>query len=166
MKICTKCKATKPLSDFWNRSWKTVQGERRSSLRPDCKECASSYHKENYTAKLIAGDPRKLAGELINRMRDRTKKHNYAEKVEFTIDEVVEIISNGKCSVTGYPFRLGTTGSNKCKNPFNPSPDRIDNTKGYSKDNVQWVVFIYNTMRNSFDEEDVLKFLQHLQKKK
>jgi hypothetical protein len=162
MKTCTVCKIEKPLSDYWNRKWKNKSGEFSRSLRPDCKTCAGLRHKQKYTAELRAGNPRILAGELINRMKDRTKKHGYEESVDFTTNEVVEIITNGKCSVTGYPFRLGTTGSNKCKNPFNPSPDRIDNTRGYSKDNVQWVVFIYNTMRNSFDEEDVLKFLQHL----
>jgi hypothetical protein len=164
MKKCTVCKIEKPISEFWKRKWKTKDGEVKRSPRPDCRSCAGLHHKRNYTAKLMAGDPRVLAGELINRMRDRTKKYGYEESVDFTTDEVVEIITNGKCSVTGYPFRLGTTGTNKCKNPFNPSPDRIDNTKGYSKDNVQWVVFIYNTMRNSFEEEDVLNFLQHLRK--
>lgn len=162
MKQCTVCNKNKPLSEFWKRTWKTKSGEPRSSLRPDCKDCGGRYHKENYTAKLQNGDIRKIAGELLNRMRDRTKKHGYKEEITFTKEEVIDIILNGKCAITGFPFRLGTTGTNKCKNPFNPSPDRIDNTKGYSKENVQWVVFIYNTMRNSFDDEDVLKFMNHL----
>lgn len=162
MKKCTHCLETKPLSEFWTRTWKTKTGEKRSSLRPDCRKCASRSHQNNYTAKLQQGDPWKFAGELLNRMRDRTKKYGYSESVDFTKEEVVDIITHGKCAITGYPFRLGTTGSNKCKNPFNPSPDRIDNTKGYSKDNVQWVVFIYNTMRNSFDDVDVANFVEHL----
>lgn len=162
MKKCTVCNEFKPLSAFWKRTWKTTTGEPRSNLRPDCKDCAGKYHKEHYTGKLQQGDPRKLAGELLNRMRDRTKKHGYSEQITFTKEEVIDIIVNGKCAITGFPFRLGTTGSNKCKNPFNPSPDRIDNTKGYSKENVQWVVFIYNTMRNSFDDNDVLTFMNHL----
>jgi hypothetical protein len=162
MKRCTKCNETKPLSEFWNRTWRLSNGEKKHSPRPDCRKCAGAQHQLRYTKELQNGDPWKLAGELINRMRDRTKKHNYSEAVDFTKEEVVEIITNGKCSVTGYPFKLGTTGSNKCKNPFNPSPDRLDNSKGYSKDNVQWVVFIYNTMRNSFNDKDVKSFLEHL----
>jgi hypothetical protein len=162
MKKCSICKETKELSEFWIRTWKTKNGEKKEGLRADCKSCAGSNHKKNYTAQLQNGDPWKLAGELLNRMRDRTKKHGYSEPVDFTKEEVVEIITNGKCAITGFPFRLGTTGTNKEKNPFNPSPDRIDNSKGYSKDNVQWVVFIYNTMRNSFDDKDVLLFINHL----
>lgn len=165
MKICSRCNESKELGEFWSRSWKTTTGEKRSSLRPSCRTCDKTYHKENYTDKLQKGDVRKLAGELINRMRDRTKKHGYAEQVDFTTDEVIAIITDGKCAITGFPFRLGTTGSNTRKNPFNPSPDRIDNKKGYSKENVQWVVFIYNTMRNSFDDTDVSSFVDHLRGK-
>lgn len=95
-------------------------------------------------------------------MRDRTKKNGYSEPVEFSKEDIFAVIQEGRCEVTGIPFRLGTSGTNSEKNPFNPSPDRKDNSKGYTKDNVQWVVFIYNTMRNNFSDEDVRLFINVL----
>ena len=45
------------------------------------------------------------------------------------------------------------------RNPFAPSPVRIDNSKGYTKENVQWVCWMYNQMRGQATDSDVDKFL-------
>jgi hypothetical protein len=165
MKQCPKCSQTKASSEFYVRKWKRADGSPATGLARWCKPCSISDHKTNYTKKLSEGDPWKFAGELVNRMKDRTKKGGYLEEVEFTKEEVFEIISSGTCAQTGIPFRIGTTGTNTKKNPFNPSPDRIDNSKGYTKSNVQWVVFIYNAMRNNFEDKDVSTFINSLKER-
>ena len=42
------------------------------------------------------------------------------------------------------------------------SIDRIDSSKGYTKDNVQWVCYIYNAMKDEFSVKDVEIFLESL----
>lgn len=59
---------------------------------------------------------------------------------------------NGKCALTGmqmtYKFYEGRVDSNL-------SIDRIDSTKGYSKDNVQLVCMAANQMKNDLSMEEL-----------
>lgn len=44
------------------------------------------------------------------------------------------------------------------KNPFKPSLDRIDNSKGYTLDNVRVCWLIENLCKNTFTDEQVIEF--------
>lgn len=127
-----------------------------------CKPCSKSYHFDNYTSKLRSGSLIHIAGYVLNSMKDRTKKKGFIEDVEWTVEEVAEELQKGVCSATGFPYRMGTSGDCSKKNPFQPSPDRIDNSKGYSKENTRFVVYIFNAMRSNFDDEDLSDFIKHL----
>lgn len=54
---------------------------------------------------------------------------------------------NGICILSGIPFVMDIVSS-----PLRPSLDRIDSTKGYVKDNVQFVCSVINIMKNKLDE--------------
>ena len=70
-------------------------------------------------------------------------------------------IKDGQCCRTGIVFRLAEYGSPAHeRNPFAPSPDRIDNKVGYTKVNVQWVCWMYNQLKGQADEETVELFLR------
>lgn len=161
MKICNTCGASSEVVDFPTRKWKKKDGSYSTGLDSMCKTCRNTYHKDNYWKNLQQGDPWLRAGDIVNRMVDRTKKKGHKEEVEWTKEEVYAIIKDGKCEVTGIEFDLTSNGSIS-RNPFTASPDRIDTSKGYTKDNVRWVVFIYNAMRNNFKEEDVQLFIRKL----
>ena len=88
-------------------------------------------------------------------------KKNRWENPEFSLDEICNILSGGVCQITSIPFELDNTQGSK-RNPFTASPDRIDNTKGYTKDNVQWVVWIYNQMKSDYSPYLVDKFIEGL----
>jgi len=45
---------------------------------------------------------------------------------------------------------------------FCPSLDRVDSSKGYTKDNVQLVCRIYNTAKGNGTKEDVMKMVDAL----
>jgi len=87
----------------------------------------------------------KISGTLIGLSKQNAKKHN----LEFTID--LQYLCNlfekqkGRCAFTG--VQLVTCGSRR---KITASLDRIDPTKGYIPDNVQWVHKIVNAMRNAF----------------
>lgn len=53
-------------------------------------------------------------------------------------------MSGGVCALTGWPISL---------NDRTASPDRIDPTKGYTTDNIQWVHKHVNISKNVFDME-------------
>lgn len=56
-----------------------------------------------------------------------------------------------KCALTGIPF-LADRGSARAR-PYTPSFDRIDNSKGYTIDNVRIVAFAVNLMMLDWGEE-------------
>ena len=99
---------------------------------------------------------------LLASMRNSSKKrcHDWSDDW-WTTDAIVKIIENGYCSKTGIKFVLSESTS-KAKNPFAPSPDRIDNTKGYEPSNVQWVVVMYNMMKHTYTNEQVDVFINAL----
>lgn len=162
MKTCKRCLMNLPSSKFYVRKWRTRSGSLREGIDSYCKKCRLEEHKTSWVKKRNAGDPWLVAGDLLNRMRDRTSKKGYVEDVEWSKDEIYLRILNGKCEATGLPFRLELSGVKGARNALGPSPDRLDNTKGYTKDNVQWVVFIYNAMKNNFPQVDVDTFIKAL----
>ena len=109
-KLCRKCKTTKRVSDFYATS-------------AVCKQCNKQYRAErwHYTA--------------YNHIRER-ERNGRVPKVEtpVTAEEILEMYIDidgvcPSCQTHTYPH----TGSNS------PSIDRIDNSKGYSPENV-WIL--------------------------
>ena len=69
--------------------------------------------------------------------------------VTLTAEELLELIpKNLKCPVFGTKFKFGTY-RNWSDRQKGMSVDRIDNSKGYHKDNVVVVSFKANTMKSS-----------------
>jgi hypothetical protein len=56
------------------------------------------------------------------------------------------------------PFTYGL----EARNPWSPSLDRIDPKIGYTLENTRVVVWIYNTAKNVFHDEDVMLMAQAL----
>ena len=63
-------------------------------------------------------------------------------------------LSNDKCSVTGIDFDYSFDVD---RNPFAPSVDRKDNSKGYTPENCQIVIWAYNTAKAHHTDEDLYK---------
>lgn len=60
---------------------------------------------------------------------------------------------NNRCSITKIKFQqIGK------RNPFQPSIDRIDCSKGYIQSNCQLVCLIYNYAKGTWSHKDVIKF--------
>lgn len=67
---------------------------------------------------------------------------------------------NGKCPITGLDMILphSTNGFAKGKSPVNASLDRIDNTRGYHKDNIRFISFMANVARADFSDAQLIQF--------
>lgn len=64
------------------------------------------------------------------------------------------IVKNGKCAITGIPFDTVEYGKGY-HSPFAFSIDRIDNNKGYTMDNCQWICWIVNRAKGNGSLEDL-----------
>ena len=117
--------------------------------------------KKELERKIRESTPIGRAKRIIKSMRDRSKAKGFEWSDSWWNPETVaNIIEYGVCVQTGIKFDIS-----KNKHPFAPTPDRIDNSKGYTVDNVQWVVCMYNFMKCDFAQEYVDVFINHLKEK-
>jgi hypothetical protein len=178
MKTCKTCKKTLSLSLFG----KDIAKSGNIVYRPYCKSCraekgrndrAYRTHKvcnccgKDY--KVLGGGAKKkltLCGECYPTYRtayslwhaclSRAKDKN----IEFDLDmnEIHMTLANGKCVKTGHEFVIKEKGRNyKDRSPFAPSIDKIDPSKGYTKDNIQVVCWWYNSAKGRYTDEEVLE---------
>lgn len=77
-----------------------------------------------------------------------------------SIEDFIGLVgaANGRCALTGIPFSMeGGSG-----NPFAPSMDRIDSTKGYILGNVRLVCWIVNAALNQWGEAPLVDMAEGL----
>ena len=71
---------------------------------------------------------------------------------------------SGRCQASGLPFSIETHANSRVA-PLAPSLDRIDSSKGYTPDNTQVVVWIYNTAKSDWGSGAVNALARALVKK-
>jgi len=59
---------------------------------------------------------------------------------------------HGICALSGLPIVMATTIGGDMKGESTASLDRIDSSRGYTKDNVQWVHKLVNKMKMDLDQ--------------
>ncbi len=92
--------------------------------------------------------------DLLEAARDRSRKKELL--IDIDLDYLIFLyqIQEQKCSLTDIPFVLERNSPGKRGfKPFGPSIDRIDCSKGYTKDNVRLVCVIVNLSLNNFGDE-------------
>lgn len=161
MKTCSKCKQTKPKTEFHNHA-RASDGKQYH-----CKACLSAYSKTEASKRSIkryqTTNWRGVASLIRSHMRSNSKRRGHKwDDSWWSVESIQAKIENKKCEKTGLPFEIREENERHKKRAFIPSPDRIDNSKGYEPENVQWVLFIYNIMKNNFDDADVAHFLLSL----
>lgn len=152
-KQCGKCNIMKSENDFYT----TQRGNR-------CKECILKVTKEYKRKYRLNPEFKKNEGikqkerrlrlwqnTLINDSKNRGVEHN------ITVDDINEIFKkqNGLC----FWFKVPLVPSNKLKHPQQPSLDRLDRNKGYTRDNVVLSCYSANIGRNEASMEEWEKFL-------
>ncbi len=96
-----------------------------------------------------------ISGMYFAGFRCKARKHN----IEFniTIEQIWNLYleQDRKCALTGLPIDFIQSQRLKIKNgtATTASLDRIDSTKGYTIDNVQWIHKDVNKMKNAFTQD-------------
>ena len=104
-----------------------------------------------------------VAGLLFNSAKKGAVNRNL--EFDITYQDVLRLVRLGKCAVSGIPFDRRQKPAECPDLPFRASLDRIDNTEGYVKNNIQVVCRIYNHAKWNWNSEDVLRLAQHLVEK-
>jgi hypothetical protein len=139
---CSKCGKIKSVTDFYE----TQRGTK-------CKECILKVTRDYKRKKRLDPEHRKKEGISQKERRVRLwqntlihdSKHRKLENT-LTVDDINEIMEkqNGLC----YWFKIPLIPSNQKKHPQQPSLDRLDINKGYTKDNVVLCCYSANIGRN------------------
>jgi len=151
-KTCTKCNKSKYLSDFREI---TVKG--KSKKRAECIQCESESNKRyinkqrskwfDYHKKYYADNQRTLHGR-IQQWKSGAMKRN----LEWSIDEKYLNSLPMICFYTNIPLTMEVKHTNTL------SLDRIDSSKGYTKDNVVFCCAIINSMKNTLSVVEFINF--------
>lgn len=64
---------------------------------------------------------------------------------------------NGMCALSNVSLKLGKNTIHGRKE-MTASIDRVDSSKGYTKDNIQWVHKTINLMKNVLEQTDFIKW--------
>ena len=108
-------------------------------------------------------------GRRCSRQLYAAKRRAKNKNIEFslTFDWLWGKWKEGVCDRTymSFCFYLPDTVDFKAGehfNPWAPSIDRIDPSKGYTEDNCEVVIWMYNSCKHSFDHDDVVQFAKQV----
>jgi hypothetical protein len=120
-----------------------------------CKECYSIKRKRIRGAK----EP---TMEIWLKQFLRTLR--YRSKIKCDLDIKFLLIlweqQGGKCYYSNVPLQIPQYG--KGRNPFTASVDRLDNSKGYTKDNVVWCVWACNAGKSELSVDEYIQLCKQV----
>jgi hypothetical protein len=100
----------------------------------------------------------------IQRIKQHEKNRGYGlSRMEIDLKDLKDQWENqkGKCPYTGWDLitvENTNYGSRPPLTPCRASVDRIDSSKGYTKDNIQFIAFIAQMAKHQFCEADLYHF--------
>lgn len=94
---------------------------------------------------------------LVNASKQRAVKNNIEHSI--TLEDLKELYpKDGKCPVFGFDLEFGDAGFRDAS----PSVDKIDPTKGYTKDNIQIISWKANRLKTDASIEELEMILSFM----
>ena len=138
-----ECGLEKPVNSSHLRLGKSIS----------CRRCSEHKHKG------------KICSRIWSRLRYNSKKgHNRQvdlgepEDAKKFLYELLFKKQKCICALSGLPIIIATTIEGDKHGGTTASLDRIDSSKGYTRDNVQWVHKWINFMKQDFTQEEFITF--------
>lgn len=155
--LCNKCKGWFT-EDHFNHDNTSLHGN-RGGLCNECKTCQKlRYNKER--EKLLQDDNyawRYKLQQALKGTKRRSKFKNTYNDLDLEFLMYLWNKQEGMCALTGirmtYKFYEGRVNTNV-------SVDRIDSSKGYTKDNVQLVCMAANQMKNDLNMDEFINMCE------
>ena len=122
--------------------------EQRERIVSLAKDGISVHCKTWHGAKII--DLEASFAKLFQSARKRPNYHLTEDDEKYLVDRCA-----GACELTGTPFSAERYGAHKA--PFAPSIDRIDSSKGYTRENCRIISVAANFAMNEWGEEVLRK---------
>lgn len=156
-KQCSTCKKNKPLFEF------TKNKASKDGLQYKCRSCDLEYQKvrrvqnkeqmreqsKKYQAKRRKNFEYRLQ-MLLNASKQRATTKNREHSI--TLEDIKELYpADGKCPVFGFTLEFNSGGFRDTS----PSIDRIDSSKGYTRDNIQIISWKANRLKAYATVEDL-----------
>lgn len=148
MKVCNMCKCNKSEDDFNKRNG----GKYLKSICKDCEKIRRAEARSN--------DIRKYFIDIVRTSKQQATRRKIKDH-EINVDFLIEMYNkqNGLCSVSKIKM---THIAGKGKVITNASIDRIDSSKGYTKENVRLVCLGINLLKMDATEEEFQNFLKQI----
>jgi len=119
----------------------------------------SAYALVNHTTQQCKDCYHKTLSLNLGNLPGTTKRNAETRGLTFNIDKDfmwnLFLKQNKKCALSGVDLKIGHGNYSR---ETTASLDRIDSSKGYEPDNVQWVHKNINTMKWSFKQEEFLNW--------
>ena len=140
---------------------KAVSGSHlRLGKTTSCRKCSEQKHKG------------RLSSRIWHRIKYRAKKKGLI--VDFGKDSEARVFlydllynqQKGLCVLSGMPIDIANTIRGDQVGETTASLDRRDSSKGYTKDNVQWVHKWINLMKSDFAETEFISYCEAVVKHK
>lgn len=136
---------------------KNREGWLVSDTHRECTNCNTIYERTSRTVTLCpkCNCDRVKANETEKKMFSAARSRAKLSGREFTIT-IEDINIPESCPIMDIPLKRheGSPGGK----PNSPSLDRIDNSKGYTPDNIQVICHLANQMKASATPREILKF--------
>jgi hypothetical protein len=99
-----------------------------------------------------------ISRTCYNNILTNNNKRSYPRNINITIEYLWKLFlkQKGYCALTGYPLEWGTKEFNYANKTA--SLDRIDSSKGYCKNNVQWVHKNINLMKWDYPQDEFIRW--------
>lgn len=163
-KQCNTCKTHKALFEF------SKNNTSKDGLQYRCRSCDKNYQskrrEENKNTSLEYG--RKYQAKrrqdfdyrlrmLLNASKQRASLKNREHTI--TLEDIKELYPvDGKCPVFGFDLEFNSGGFRETS----PSIDRIDSSKGYTKDNIQIISWKANRIKSYATVEELETVVSYL----
>ena len=105
--------------------------------------------------------PEQSAHLLYTSAKRRSSDQRNPREFTISVEDVLKQVLSGECPRTGVPFDL----NGDIDSPFRPSLDRIDNSIGYTPDNIQVVSRIYNRAKWTYTDGEMYIMAKGIVKK-
>jgi DNA-directed RNA polymerase subunit RPC12/RpoP len=127
------------------------QAKRRVENYKELQDYAKEYRKKHFT------DLEYRLQGLLNASKARAKTKNREHTI--TKQDLIDLYPiDGKCPIFGFTLEWNEEGFRETS----PSIDRIDSTKGYTKDNIQIISWKANRIKGYASIEDLEILLSYL----